>query len=94
MAHYVDAGWEDWRAAADLGRELAGKGHKLPVTDLVVAAVAQRCAAWVYSTDPHFDVIPNLKRLDSRGLCLSRSKVERLKPSINKPRKQTVSFFR
>jgi predicted nucleic acid-binding protein len=60
MAHYVEPNWEDWRAAADLGRDLASKGNTLPVTDLVVAAVAKRCRAWVYSTDPHFDMVPTL----------------------------------
>jgi predicted nucleic acid-binding protein len=62
MAHYFETSWDDWRAAADLGRELAANGHKLPLTDLLVAAVAKRCNAFVYSTDPHFDVIPDLKR--------------------------------
>jgi predicted nucleic acid-binding protein len=62
LTHYVEAGWDDWRAAADLGRDLAAKGHKLPLTDLVLAAVARRCNAWVYTTDPHFDLIPELKR--------------------------------
>src|SRR5437660_1759767 len=38
MAHYGEADWDDWRAAAELGRDLAAKGHKLPVTDLLVAA--------------------------------------------------------
>src|SRR2546422_10187739 len=46
LAHYVEAGWDDWRAAADLGRDLAAKGNKLPVTDLLLAAVALRCRAW------------------------------------------------
>lgn len=63
-AHYAEAGWEDWRAAADLGRDLAAKGNRLPLTDLVVAVVADRCAAWVYTTDPHFDLIPHLKRYE------------------------------
>jgi predicted nucleic acid-binding protein len=62
LAHYLEAGWDDWRAAADLGRDLAAKGHKLPLTDLMVATVARRCDAWVYTTDPHFDYIPDLKR--------------------------------
>jgi predicted nucleic acid-binding protein len=62
LAHYVDAVWTDWRAAADLGRELAGKGHRLPLTDLVVATLCRRCNAWVYTTDPHFDCISDLKR--------------------------------
>jgi predicted nucleic acid-binding protein len=62
MAHYVEAGWDDWRAAADLGRDLAAKGNKLPLSDLVAGSVAKRCDAWVYTTDPHFDHIPDLKR--------------------------------
>jgi predicted nucleic acid-binding protein len=62
LTHYVEASWDDWRAAADLGRDLAAKGNKLPLTDLIVAVVAQRCNAWVYTTDPHFDLIPELKR--------------------------------
>jgi predicted nucleic acid-binding protein len=62
LAHYIEAGWDDWRAAADLGRDLAANGHKLPLTDLLVATVAVRCHAWVYTTDPHFDFIPALKR--------------------------------
>jgi predicted nucleic acid-binding protein len=62
LAHYLEANWEDWRAAAEMGRELARHGHKLPLTDLVVATVAKRCQTWLYSTDPHFDIIPAIKR--------------------------------
>jgi predicted nucleic acid-binding protein len=62
LAHYVEAGWDDWRAAAELGRDLAAKGNKLPLTDLLVAVVAARCHAWIYTTDPHFDLITDLKR--------------------------------
>jgi predicted nucleic acid-binding protein len=62
MAHYVESAWDDWRAAADLGRDLAAKGNKLPLTDLLVASVARRHRAWVYTIDPHFDLIPDLRR--------------------------------
>jgi predicted nucleic acid-binding protein len=62
LAHYLEVGWDDWRAAADLGRDLAAKGNKLPLTDLLVATVAGRCHAWVYTTDPHFDLLLDLKR--------------------------------
>ncbi|NLX98303.1 MAG: PIN domain-containing protein [Rhodopirellula sp.] len=61
-AHYVEIDWNDWRSAADLGRELASLGHRLPLTDLVVAGVAKRLNAHVYSVDPHFDHVPDLKR--------------------------------
>jgi len=62
LAHYVEAGWNDWRAAADRDRDLAAKGQLLPLTDLLVAAVALRCQAAVYTTDPHFDLLDELKR--------------------------------
>jgi predicted nucleic acid-binding protein len=62
LAHYLEPSWEDWRNAAALGRELASKGHDVPLTDLVVAALARRAESFVFSADPHFDLIPGLKR--------------------------------
>ncbi len=62
LAHYLEPSWDDWRNAAALGRELAAKGHELPLTDLVVAALARRVQASVYTSDPHFDLVPGLKR--------------------------------
>jgi predicted nucleic acid-binding protein len=62
LAHYLETTRDDWRAAADLGRDLAANGHKLPLTDLIVAAVVQRSDTHVYTTDPHFDLVPGLKR--------------------------------
>jgi predicted nucleic acid-binding protein len=61
MAHYVEAAWDQWRAAADLGRSVAANGHKLPLSDLILAAVVTRCNSWIYTTDPDFDVIPDPK---------------------------------
>jgi predicted nucleic acid-binding protein len=62
LAHYVEAGWDDWHSAAGLGRDLAAKGNKLPLSDLLIAVVARRCQAWIYTTDPHFDLLADLKR--------------------------------
>jgi predicted nucleic acid-binding protein len=62
LAHYLEPNWEDWRNAATLGRQLAAKGHDLPLTDLVIAALAIRVQAFVFTTDPHFNLIPELKR--------------------------------
>jgi predicted nucleic acid-binding protein len=64
--HYLEISWDDWRTAAGLGRQLAGQGHRLPLTDLTVAAVALRVGAAVYTSDPHFDLIPDLKRFSPR----------------------------
>jgi predicted nucleic acid-binding protein len=62
LTHEPELTWSDWRAAAGLGRDLAAKGIKLPLTDLILASVAIRCDSWVYTSDPHFDDIPVLKR--------------------------------
>jgi len=62
MAHHLVIELKDWQGAADLGRELAANGHKVPLTDLVAAAVASRRQVWVYTTDAHFDLFPRLKR--------------------------------
>lgn len=60
--HYMEVNWEAWRSTAHLGRQMASRGHELPLSDLVVAAMALRSDSAVYSTDPHFDLIPGLKR--------------------------------
>jgi len=65
LAHYATTEWDDWRDAAELGRNLAAKGHDLPITDLILAAIALRLGASVYSSDPDFDLIEDLRRYSS-----------------------------
>jgi predicted nucleic acid-binding protein len=60
--HFLEVTWDEWREAARLGRKLISQGYALPQTDLVVAAVALKRDIAVYSTDPHFDLIRDLKR--------------------------------
>lgn len=69
LAHYLEPNWEDWRSAAALGRQLAAAGHDVPLTDLVIAALARRVQAFVFSSDPHFDLIPGLKRYQKASLA-------------------------
>jgi predicted nucleic acid-binding protein len=59
---HLQVSWNEWRAAAKLGRSLIATGRPLPQTDLVLATVAVERDLEVYSSDPHFDLIPNLKR--------------------------------
>src|SRR5260370_41149566 len=42
LAHYVEAGWGDWRAGAEPGRGLAAKGKKIPFTELLAAPLTER----------------------------------------------------
>lgn len=59
--HYVPVTWNDWRAAAKLGRGLVATGHVLPQTDLVLATVALVHNYEVFTNDPHFDLISDLR---------------------------------
>jgi predicted nucleic acid-binding protein len=60
--HDLEPIWDDWRVAAKLGRQLASNGHRLPLTDLAIAAIALRNDCFVLTTDPHFGLLGNLKR--------------------------------
>jgi predicted nucleic acid-binding protein len=62
LAHYLEPTWDDWRQAAALGRELAAKSQDVPLTDLIIAALARRLQSSVFTSDPHFDLIPGLRR--------------------------------
>ena len=57
--------WDDWPEAARLGRRLAAAGHRLPLSDLILATVALRLDAEIYSIDPHFDLIGEVKRFSA-----------------------------
>ena len=58
--NFLEATWNEWRTAARLGRRLIANGHALPLSDLVLAAVAAERHLAVYTTDPHFDLFPDL----------------------------------
>jgi predicted nucleic acid-binding protein len=59
---FVDITWDNWIQAARLGRDAAASGQRLPLTDLVLAAVAIERDLSVYSVDPHFDRFEELRR--------------------------------
>lgn len=60
--NFLQVTWDEWRAAARLGRHLMARGNTLPQSDLVIAAVAQQRSLAVYTTDPDFDSLSGLKR--------------------------------
>jgi predicted nucleic acid-binding protein len=59
---WLDVAREDWEKAASVGRQLAAAGHRLPLTDLVITAIARRHDLLVYTIDPHFDLFTDLRR--------------------------------
>lgn len=54
---YIECTLEDWLAAGGTAFTLRRKGITVPLTDLVIAAVARRIGAAVYSRDKHFALI-------------------------------------
>jgi len=60
--HFLEPTWDEWRSAAQIGRQLLAHSHTLPQSDLVLAAVARSRGCAVYTIDPHFDLIAELKR--------------------------------
>jgi predicted nucleic acid-binding protein len=60
--HDLEPAWNDRRVAAKPGRQLVANGHRLPLTDLAIAAIALQNDCAVLTIDPHFDLIANLKR--------------------------------
>ncbi len=57
--------WDDWPEAARLGRRLAAVGHRLPLSDLILATAALRLDAEIFTTDPHFDLIGEVIRFSA-----------------------------
>jgi hypothetical protein len=59
--HCLEIRWNDWTDAARIGRRLTAHARQLPLSDLILAAVAIRVGAEIYTVDPHFDLVPNVK---------------------------------
>jgi hypothetical protein len=65
-ATYVEVGRPAWVRAGRLSRELRSSGQTLPLTDLVVAAVALEGDYELFTFDPDFQRIPGLRLYEWR----------------------------
>lgn len=57
---FVNVEWDDWKQAAALGRKLVEQGHRLPLSDLIIGAIALRHQFKICTTDPHFQLIQGI----------------------------------
>ena len=57
---YLETSFAIWRRAGELSFSLRRRGVTLPLSDVVIAAVAFEHRCHVYTLDPHFDRIPGL----------------------------------
>jgi predicted nucleic acid-binding protein len=58
---YVEMTKKLWHRAADLSIRLKKNGVNLPLSDILIAAIAAENDLSVYTLDNHFKQIPNLK---------------------------------
>jgi predicted nucleic acid-binding protein len=57
---FLETSFSSWRGAGELSFALRRKGITLPLSDLVIAALALEHHCRVYTLDPHFEHIPDL----------------------------------
>lgn len=60
---FINCEYSDWIAAGNISFDLRKRGITVPLTDVIIAAVAMRNNAKVYSFDKHFQNIPGLELL-------------------------------
>ncbi len=58
---YLEMTRDDWQQAGELSASLRRKGITLPLSDLVIGAIAIREGVDIFTADPHFKKIPGLK---------------------------------
>ena len=58
---YLETTLEDWKEAGNISNKLRKKGITIPLTDIIISAVAISNNAKVYSLDKHFKEIPRVK---------------------------------
>lgn len=59
---YVEMSHDLWGFAGTLSRSLKGRGLNLPLSDVLLAAIALKHELSLFTLDSHFDGIPGLKR--------------------------------
>ena len=57
---FLEMSFSVWRRVGELSSGLRRKGTTIPLTDLIIAALAMEHDAEVFTTDPHFQKIPGL----------------------------------
>jgi tRNA(fMet)-specific endonuclease VapC len=50
-----------WQQAGEMSATLRRKGITIPLSDIIIACAALIAGFEIYTLDPHFDKIPNLK---------------------------------
>ncbi|MFN3477007.1 MAG: PIN domain-containing protein [Candidatus Methylomirabilales bacterium] len=58
---FLETSFSSWKRTGELSFSLRRKGITLPLSDLIIAAIALEHGCQVFALDPHFKKIPGLK---------------------------------
>lgn len=57
---FLETKFSTWQSAGELSASLRRKGTTLPLSDLIIAALALEHRCEVFTLDPHFEQVPGL----------------------------------
>lgn len=57
---FLETTFSSWKRGGELSFALRRKGVTLPLSDLIIAALAFEHHCQVYTRDPHFELVPGL----------------------------------
>lgn len=57
---FLETRFSTWKSAGELSASLRREGLTLPLSDLVIAALAFEHRCEVFTLDPHFEQVPGL----------------------------------
>lgn len=57
---FLETSFSSWKRTGELAFSLRRKGITLPLSDLIIAAIALEHSCQVFTLDPHFKKIPGL----------------------------------
>lgn len=57
---YIEGTFEDWKKAGNISFNLRRKGITIPLTDIIISAIAINNQARVHTLDKHFNDIPEI----------------------------------
>ena len=63
---FLETSLSTWRRTGELSASLRRKGLTIPLTDLIIAALALEHGCQVYAVDPHFTQVPGLSHYRPR----------------------------
>ncbi len=70
---FLETTFSTWKRAGELSATLRRKGITVPLSDMIIAALAMEHNCEVYTLDPHFKQIPGLRLHKARRPSRRRS---------------------